>query len=75
MNLTLPDTPASLFVARDIFDQNKTLSTYLAETVESYSQDIPGFTLLSSDIDSAQLQETLDTVYCLLQEIMKLAMV
>jgi hypothetical protein len=49
------DTPASLYVARDIFDQNKTLSTYLAEIVESYSQDTPGFTLLSSDIDSAQL--------------------
>lgn len=55
VEINVPNTPASLFMARDIFDQNKTLSTYLAETVESYSQDIPGFTLLSSDIDSAQL--------------------
>jgi hypothetical protein len=55
VEFNVPNTPASLFVARDIFDKNKTLSTYLAETVESYSQDIPGFTLLSSDLDSAQL--------------------
>jgi hypothetical protein len=55
VEFNVPDTPVSLYVARDTFDQNKTLSTYLAETVESYSQDTPGFTLLSSDLDSAQL--------------------
>jgi hypothetical protein len=55
VEFNVPDTPVSLSVARDTFDQNKTLSTYLAETVEFYSQDTPGFTLLSSDLDFAQL--------------------
>lgn len=55
VEFSVPDTSVSLSVARDTFDQNKTLSTYLAETVEFYSQDTPGFTLLSSDLDFAQL--------------------
>lgn len=44
-------------IIRDVFDRNQTISTYVAEVIQSHRTQLPDFTLISTDLLFATLAD------------------
>ena len=52
-----PDLTSFVSVSRDIFNKEESVTTYLAETIQSYDNSLNNFSLISSDNIQAQLAD------------------